>query len=83
MANVKTFSTIWFRIIYVDKFAERLRELREERGLSLTALAKEVGFSQSAVGRWESKIRTPNIGTLIIFAKFFKVTTDYLLGLEE
>lgn len=67
----------------MDKFAERLKELREERGLSLTALAKEVGFSQVAIGRWENKTRTPNIDTLIVFAKFFEISTDYLLGLED
>lgn len=66
----------------MDKFAERLRELREEKGLSITALAKETGFSQVAIGRWENKLRVPNIETLIVFAKYFNVTTDYLLGLD-
>ena len=67
----------------MDKFAERLKELRENRGLTLTALGKEVGFSQVAIGRWENKARIPNITTLITFSKFFDVTTDYLLGLED
>ena len=67
----------------MEDFAERLKDLREERGLSLTALGKEVGFSQAAIGRWESRKRTPNIDVLIIFAKFFEVTADYLLGLEN
>ena len=67
----------------MESFAQRLKELREDKGLSLTALAKEVCFTQAAIGRWESKRRTPNIETLIAFAKFFNVSTDYLLGLED
>ena len=67
----------------MGKFAERLKDLREERGLSLTALAKDTGFTQTAIGRWESEKRIPNIETLIVFAKYFKVSTDYLLGLEN
>ena len=82
---VNTFHTKRFRISFnpMDMFAERLKDLREERGLSLTALAQDTGFTQAAIGRWESKKRIPNIETLIVFAKYFKVTTDYLLGLEN
>lgn len=66
----------------MNKFAERLKELREEKGLSQRALAKELAFSQAAIARWENNLQTPNIDVAIIIARFFKVTTDYLLGLE-
>ena len=64
-------------------FAERLKELREEKGLSIRMLSKEVGYSDVAIGRWESKKQIPNIETLITFAKYFNVSSDYLLGLED
>lgn len=67
----------------MNKFAERLKDLREEKGLSQRTLAKELGFSQSAITRWENNLQTPNIDIAIIVAKYFKVSTDYLLGLED
>ena len=67
----------------MNKFAERLKELRLEANLSQRDLAKALGVSQPAVARWEANLQTPNIAVLMAVAKFFDVTTDYLLGLED
>ena len=67
----------------MNKFAERLKELRKEKNLSQRELAKETGFSQAAIARWEKNLQTPNIDVAITFAEFFQVTIDYLLGLED
>lgn len=64
-------------------FAERLKELREEKGLSRIQLAKEIGVSDVAIGRWEKAIRTPSIEVLHDLAVFFRVSADYLIGLED
>ena len=64
-------------------FAERLKELRIERGLSLKQLAKEINVTDIAISRWERELRLPNIENLTNLAKFFSVTTDYLVGLED
>ena len=64
-------------------FPQRLKELRIEKELSQNQLAKETGFSQAAINRWESGLQIPNIEVAIAFAKFFEVSTDYLLGLED
>lgn len=64
-------------------FAERLKELREDEGLSLQNLAKKIGYSDVAIGRWEREERIPNIEALVAVAIFFKVSTDYLCGLED
>lgn len=64
-------------------FNERLKELRIEKHMSLRQLAKETGFSDVAIGRWERGTQIPSIETLITFAKYFNVSTDYLLGLED
>lgn len=65
------------------KFCERLKELRTERKLSILALAKEIGVSDATICRWENGVNDITGDSLIALAKFFGVTTDYLLGLED
>ena len=67
----------------MTKFAEKLKEVREEKGLSQEQLGKELHFTQTCIAKWESGARTPNLDNLVLIAKFFEVTTDYLLGLEH
>lgn len=67
----------------MNTFAEKLKELREEKKLSQRTLAKDLGFSQAAIARWENNLQIPNIDVAIIVAKYFNVSTDYLLGLEK
>jgi len=64
-------------------FSERLKELREERGLSMAALGKHIGYTYSSVSRWESGIHIPTIDILVKLADFFKVSTEYLVGRES
>ena len=65
------------------KFCERLKELRLEKGLSQAELSSNTGLSQSAIAFWENGKRVPNAQVIITLAKYFDVTTDYLLGLED
>ena len=67
----------------MSKFPERLKELREDKMLTKSQLAREVGFSQSAITRWENAQQIPNIDDAIKIAQYFGVTTDYLFGLED
>ena len=67
----------------MSRFSERLKELRIEKNLSQRALSKELGYSQPAIARWEYGTQIPNIDVAITIAKYFGVTTDYLLGLED
>lgn len=64
-------------------FCERLKELRLEKDLSTVQLAKELKISDSTITRWENGLRVPSIDNLYIIAKYFKVTADYLIGLED
>ncbi len=66
-----------------NKFGQVLRELRTERSLSIRKLAKAVGIDATCISRWERQITVPNADQLIIFAKFFDVTIDYLVGLQD
>ncbi len=61
-------------------FGERVKMLRENNGLSLDQLAKALGVNKSRVGMWESNGTVPREEALIGLSKFFKVSTDYLLG---
>ena len=67
----------------METFAGRLKELREEMGITKDELAKRTGFSGAAITRWEKGTTIPNIDTLVVFAKFFKCSAGYLVGLED
>ena len=67
----------------MEKFSERLKELRTERRLSQAELAVETGLTQSAIATWEMCTRIPNARAVMILAKYFNVTTDYLLGMTD
>lgn len=66
-----------------NKFAERLKELREDMGISQAELADKTGFSAPCINRWEKNIRVPNVESLFILCLFFKVSADYFIGLEN
>lgn len=61
-------------------FPERLKKLREEAGLTQTAIAKELETSQPSYQNWETGTRNPSRETIQKLADFFGVSTDYLLG---
>ena len=61
----------------------RLKELREERKVTITELATETGFIKSAIQYWESGQRVPSVAVLIKLAQYFGVTTDYILDLNN
>lgn len=65
------------------EFSQRLRELRQDKGLSMKQLAKELGTTDAAVSNWENGINEPKISYLKSIAVYFNVTADYLIGLED
>lgn len=63
---------------------ERLRDLREERKLKLDELAAATGISKSALGSYENDdYKEINHGSILALAKFYGVSTDYILCLTE
>ena len=64
-------------------FGERLKELRIERQVGQVELAKELGVSKGIISLWENGLREPKLLNLIALAKYFKVSIDYLAGLED
>ena len=63
--------------------ANRIKELRQEKNLSQQSLAKEINVSQKAIDFWEKGVNEPKASYIIQLAKYFNVSTDYLLGLTE
>lgn len=69
----------------MEKFAERLKELRIEKGLSQKQLSLEFNqeFTQAAISLWEQGKRVPSLDAARTIADFFGVTIDYLAGRED
>ena len=63
--------------------ADRIQQLRKQRGISQEELADRVGVSRQAVSKWESGQSLPDLDKIILLSDYFEVTTDYLLkGVE-
>ena len=63
---------------------ERLKDLRVERGLTLEQLSAETSISKSALGKYEADdFKDISPFSMVELAKFYGVSTDYLLGLTE
>lgn len=61
------------------EIAQRLAELRRERGFSQEDLANQLGLSRQAVSKWERAESAPDMGNLIALADLYEVTIDELL----
>ena len=62
---------------------EKIKSLRVSNGLSQVEMAKIFGVTKQSVSNWENENIMPSIDMLVKIAKFFAVSTDYLLGLSE
>lgn len=63
---------------------EKLKDLRVERRLTLEQLAEQTGVSKSALGKYENDdFKDISPFAIVTLAKFYGVSTDYLLGMTE
>ena len=60
-----------------------LRELRENKGLTLEQVAEALGLRNQYISNYELGKRRPDYDTLAKLADFYGVTVDYLLGREQ
>ena len=58
----------------------RLKELREQKGITQAELSKDLKISPSTIGMYEQERREPGNDTLKLIADYFNVSIDYLLG---
>ena len=62
--------------------ADKIKNLREDIGLTQSELAKKLGITRSSVNAWEMGISTPSTQYIVELSTIFKVSTDYLLGMN-
>lgn len=64
----------------MKRFGEKLRALRERRGMSLRQLASELGFSAHGhIAQIERGERKPSADLVVRIARLFEVSTDRLM----
>jgi len=66
-----------------NKFASRLKEVRELRGWSQQELSKRSGLQVTAISHFENGKRTPSFENLRKLSDALSVASDFLLGREE
>ena len=67
----------------MDTFSERLREVMKRDGITQQQLAEKLGSKRQTISQYVSGTIQPNIGKLFEIAEIFKVSADYLLGLQK
>lgn len=67
----------------MSTIAEKIKSLRVEKGLTQKQLAQQIGFAQSVICDWENEKVEPTSKAIIALCKYFEISSDYLLGLEN
>ena len=67
----------------INGLPKRLRQMREQMGLSQRTVAKHLNISASIVSGYETGERTPSTENLLALSYLYHCTTDYLLGKEK
>ena len=63
--------------------SEKILYCRKKAGLSQEALAEKLGVSRQAISKWETGESVPELSKLVLLARAFDVTTDWLLSESE
>lgn len=58
----------------------RIRQLCNERNISITTLERECGLANGTVCKWQDEAQRPRVDTVKAVADYFKVTMDELVG---
>ena len=66
-----------------EVLAQRLRALREEKGISIRQLAATLEMSHVAISYYENQKRVPDLLVAKKFADYFNTSCDYLIGLTD
>jgi transcriptional regulator with XRE-family HTH domain len=62
---------------------DRLRQVRETKGLSQDDVARRLGFSDTQMNKYERGKNSPSVENIIQLAELLEVSADYLLGLTD
>lgn len=64
-------------------FGYRLRELRENKNMTQTQVARRLDLSKTTISGYENNIKTPSLDVLVKLSILYGVSADYILGLEN
>ena len=64
-------------------YYQRLRDIREDRDLTQTAIAKVLGIKQSDYSKYERGVNMMGIDKYMLLARYYNVSLDYLTGLTN
>jgi len=67
----------------MDRFSERLRQLRSERNITQTRLAELLDVDQRVYSRWERGVVTPHFDTIVKIADILNVSIDELAARND
>ena len=63
--------------------SEKLRALREARGLTQLQVANRIGVSKSMISAYETASKLPSIDVLVRFSNLYRVSIDYLVCIDS
>lgn len=66
-----------------DFYVKRIRDLREDHDKTQTEIARVLGTSQTMYARYERGANELPIRHLVALCKYYNVSADYILGLED
>lgn len=64
-------------------FGNRLKTLRIQNNMTQFQLSQKLGLTKSVISAYENGLRMPSYDVLIAISNIFRVTTDFLLGIED
>ena len=67
----------------LNKFAERLKEIRTENNISQHKFAALCNVQQSCVSKWERGVTLPDAEMIVVICQVLHVSADYLLGISN
>ena len=67
----------------LNKFAERLKEVRRENNINQNRLAELCDVQQSCVSKWERGLTLPDAEMIVVLCQTLHVSADYLLGIVD
>ena len=66
-----------------DLFSTRIKQLRNERNLTMTDISNTLNIKMQSVQKWENKLNIPSADNIYALAELFGVSIDYLCGRTE
>jgi transcriptional regulator with XRE-family HTH domain len=62
--------------------ADRIKDLRQQTGMTQSDLARRLGITRSSINAWEMGISVPSTQYIVELARLFGTSTDYIFGLN-